>query len=205
MISLVGMIVCAIGFIGFASWHFWPVQTDPKLPEKTAVAVPSVPAPPSAPSVALRFVYPKAPALVIVNDSEAVARDIKWTVVLWNLDLPDRDEPLPIPVTAFDWIRAHNLSGPQGLFGGALVPPLLKPGNRLFGTASVVCPDCDRGRTYIVYIVWDQGGWYSEIEDEKSGNVIIPVNLKGESRAAYFAMLVESAAPASRVPIGPLQ
>jgi hypothetical protein len=41
------------------------------------------------PDVSLRFVYPKSPALVLTNNSEVNARDIKWTVALFNMDLPD--------------------------------------------------------------------------------------------------------------------
>src|SRR5437867_4452348 len=83
--------------------------------------------------------------LVIVNSSGSLARDIKWIVVLWNMDLPDRDDPLPIPVSTFDWIKPHQEGGPQNLFSGANVAPLLKPGDRLFGSASVNCPNCVRG------------------------------------------------------------
>ena len=66
------------------------------------------------PDVALRFVYPKSPALVLVNQSAVIARDIKWTVVLWNMDLPDRNDPLPIPVSTFDWITDNSMI-PKGL------------------------------------------------------------------------------------------
>jgi len=128
------------------------------------------------PDVALHFVHPKAPALVITNLSDAVARDIKWAIAVWNMDIPDRNDPLPIPVSTFDWIKAHDEGGPQGLFHGPLVAPLLKPGNRLFGSASVACPECIRGRTYIIYIELGNGGWFSEVENETSGQIIIPPN-----------------------------
>lgn len=150
----------------------------------------------------LRFVYPAAPALVIENPSDLVARDIKWMVVLWNMDLPDRNDPLPLPVTLFDWIKPHEESGPQGLFNNALVAPLVGPGNRLFGSASVNCPDCSRGRTYIVHIVFGQGGWVSEVEDKKAGEILIPPKFSRDRREEYFKAL-EAAAPASlRIPIG---
>jgi hypothetical protein len=34
------------------------------------------------PDLALRFVYPASPALIIVNQSAVIAKDIKWAVVL---------------------------------------------------------------------------------------------------------------------------
>jgi hypothetical protein len=78
----------------------------------------------------------------------------------------------------------------------------LKEGNRLFGSASVVCPECAKGRTYIVYIVWGDSGWFSEVENEKSGKIIIPSNFLKTSRIEYFKAL-EAAVPAqSRMAIG---
>jgi len=151
--------------------------------------------------VGLRFVYPKSPALKIVNLSDSLARDIKWMVVVWNMDLPDRNDPLPIPVSKFDWVKAHNEGGPQNLFNTTSVSPLLKPGNRLFGMASVDCTTCSRGRTYIVNIIWGQGGWVAEVEDEKSGMVFIPLNLLKDSRVNFFKILEVKAAENLRVPI----
>ena len=155
------------------------------------------------PDVALRFVYPKSPALILDNQSAVIARDIKWTVLLWNMDLPDRNDPLPIPVSTFDWLRPHDQGGPQNLFGSPHVAPLLKPGNRLFGSAAVICPECARGRTYIVYIVWNDSGWFSEVEHVKSGTPFEPLNsnfLK-EGRIAHFNALKLMAPAQSRTPI----
>jgi len=174
-------------------------RESPKTPQPPRKSLPTVV---RMPEVSLRFVYPKSPALVIVNPSDSVARDIKWALALWNMDLPDRNDPLPIPISTFDWIKPHDEGGPENLFGTPLVAPLLKPGNRLFGCATVDCPGCSRGRTYIVYIVWDQDGWFSEINVDKPGKLIIPRNVLRESREAYFKSL-EAAVPGSaRIPIG---
>jgi len=158
--------------------------------------------PSEPPDVALRFVRPKSPVLMIINQSAVIARDIKWTVQLWNIDLPDRNDPLPIPYQTFDWLRPKDEGGPQNLFGGPLVAPLLKPGNRLFGTAAVSCPECARGRTYIVHIVWGESGWYSEVEDEKSGRVFVPANGLEPGRTAYFKTLEATVPLQARIPIG---
>lgn len=149
----------------------------------------------------LRFVYPKEPALIIANPSDVIARDIKWFVALWNMDLPDRNDPLPIPVSTFDWIKAHEEGGPLSLFDSPLVTPLLKPGDRLFGSASADCPECARGRTYIVYIVLGKGGWFSEVENEKLGKILIPNNFLKESREAYFKALESLVPVKSRITI----
>jgi hypothetical protein len=153
------------------------------------------------PDVSLRFIYPKEPSLMLINNSEVIARDIKWTVILWNMDLPDRNDPLPIPVSTFDWLKPHTEGGPQDLFTSGLVAPLLKPGNRLFGSATVTCPACARGRTYVVSIVWGEGGWVAEVEDDKSGDIIIPKNFLKETRIKYFNELQEIVPIRPRAPI----
>jgi hypothetical protein len=80
---------------------------------------------PIPPEVTLQFVYPQSPALQLINISNKVARDIKYMVTMWNLDLPERVEPLLIPVSTFDWIRPHEASGPQSLFFAPQVASLL--------------------------------------------------------------------------------
>lgn len=73
------------------------------------LAVLKAKAPPAAapPNVEARFVYDGDPNLVIMNVSDAIARNIKWAVGVWDLDLPERNDPLPIPIATFDWIRPH--------------------------------------------------------------------------------------------------
>lgn len=151
--------------------------------------------------IALSFVYPKSPALVLINQSPVIAKDIKWTVVLWNMDLPDRNDPLPIPVSTFDWIRPNSEGGPQNIFSSPTVESLLSPGNRLFGSASVCSPESIRGRTYIVYIVWGKNGWYAEVENEKSGKILIPHNFSKDNRDEYFRTLETLAPVQLRIPI----
>jgi hypothetical protein len=154
------------------------------------------------PDVALRFVYPKNPALQLVNISDKTARDIKFTVAVWNIDLPDRRDPLPIPVATFDFLRAGQVSGPEGVFTSPLVAPLVKTGDRLFGSAAVTCPECSRGRTFAVSIVWGEGGWFAEIPNEKSGGIIVPRHFTQEELAVYFDQYPKTIPNESRVPIG---
>jgi len=153
------------------------------------------------PEVGLRFVYSTDPSLMIVNQSAVVARDIKWMVVLWNRDLPDRNDPLPIPVSTFDWLKGHTEGGPQNLFDSPSVSPLLKQGNHLVGSASVTCPTCSPGRTYIVSIIWGTSGWFSEVENEKSGNVLVPSHFDKESRTKYFEAIEVNVPAEKRIPI----
>ena len=153
------------------------------------------------PDVSLRLVYPEDPALVLENNTDTVAKDIKWMVILFNMDRPDRNDPLPIPISTFDWIRPHAATGPQNLFGSALVSPLLQPGNRLFGSASVSCATCSRGHSYYVYVEWGKGGWFAEVEGEKSGSPLIPQNSLKPSRMEYFDRGLSAVPASARVPI----
>lgn len=153
------------------------------------------------PDVTLRFVHLKGPGLQLKNQSDVVARDIKYSVVLWNLDLPDRLDPLPIPVSSFDWIKPYAVGGPQNVFFTPLVTPLLHPGDRLFGSAAVSCPECGRGHTYVVSIVWGQGGWFAEMPEEKEGVALIPSRPTKETIGNYVKELLSRAPEHSRITI----
>jgi hypothetical protein len=141
-----------------------------------------------------------------------VAYQIKWTVVLWNLDdprtytnpnpVPNAHDPLSIPVSMFDFLRPHSFGGPLNLFDSPLVAPYIKPGNRLCGSASVICPDCGRGRTFIVYIEWGKGGWFAEISGLTSGGILSPKHLLKEEVGDYCNKLLVTIPESARVPIG---
>ena len=172
---------------------------------------PIIPIPPELPDVTLRFVNAKAPALLLINKSGKLAKQIKWTVKVWDLDdpttyfntapAPDAHDPLPIKVDTFNFLSPHSTSGPQNLFGSDLVAPFVKPGHQLFGSASVVCPDCARGHTFFVYIEWGKDGWYYEVASETSGNVFIPKHLTASEVKAYFVSARSMMPRGSRIPI----
>lgn len=151
------------------------------------------------PDVALRFVYSKSPALVGVNRSDVAAKEVSYGVILWNLDLPDRIDPLPIPTEKFGWIRPREESGPMNLFDRPQVSSLLKPGNRLMGVASISCAECITSRQYIVYIVWGEHGWFLErVTNDTSFVNVVPTKWDDpKSMQAYYKWL-ESEAPLQR-------
>ena len=154
------------------------------------------------PVVAGRFVYPTHPALLLVNQSDVVARDIKYAPALWNLDtLPTSHSGLPIPAGTFDWIPARKAGGPMNLFETPNVAPLIAAGNRIFGTVAVSCPECTRGYTYWVYIVWGQGGWHSEIKDKTDGAVLVPRGITNEQLKSVLIRQMESIPESERITI----
>jgi hypothetical protein len=161
---------------------------------------PIMPIPPEVPDVTLRFVYAKAPALLLINKSGKLAKQIRWIVKVWDLDDPTT-EPLPIKIDTVDFLRPHSTSGPQNLLGSVLVAPFMKPGHQLFGWASVVCPDCARGHTFFVYIEWGKGGWYYEIASETSGDIFIPKHLTASEVKAYFVSARSMMPQGARIPI----
>jgi hypothetical protein len=120
--------------------------------------------PKAPPDIGAMLVYAKAPALLMVSVSDAVIRDPKYQVLLWNLD-GDHADALQIPVytASGDYIRARESIGPFGILSSPGVSPFIKQGNRLFGYMTVTCPDCLRTKEYWVYIDCGTGGWYSEL------------------------------------------
>ena len=169
------MIVGGILFFAGSIWLGISNQKSERNEGAVATGGLTLPLPAHGPEVSLRFFSPMAPLLEIVNNSDVTARQIKFSVILWNLGKPTEKNPLPIPVRTFDFVRPHLKSGAQSVVDRISG---LDNGARLFGSISVECPDCVRGRTYWIYIVWGVGGWYAEIIDLTSGGIMVPFNMK---------------------------
>lgn len=156
------------------------------------------------PLVGLKIVYKKMPAVGCVNESDAIARDIRWELVLWNKDTLDLN-PLPIPSQACDWLRPRDEGGPFLL--ARWLDAL--PGAHLIGTATISCPNCITGRTYVVSIVVGQGGWYSELNLSTPGMLLVPTHLDTEAGRARFPNFLDGledlVPPTKRTPIEDMQ
>ena len=153
------------------------------------------------PDVTLVLASPESPAVMLVNASDAVAREIKYWAAIWNLETR---QVLPIPVASFDYIRPHEAGGPQAFFGLPNVDATLKAGNRLAGVVSVTCPNCVASHSYWVYVIWGQGGWFSKIPDGHSpslARLLKAVPDIAENPNRFFADIP----PGDRVSIPPLQ
>lgn len=148
--------------------------------------------------VALRLVYPKSPALIIANSSQEIAREIKFAFAIWNLNSPAPTQPLPIPIATFDWIPPRAEGGPETIF----LPSMnIHHGDHLIGSMSVICPNCKRGKTYVVSINWGEGGWYSEVSEQKSGDLIVPKTLNTEGLRKFADFIETQSSHLSRIPI----
>jgi hypothetical protein len=120
------------------------------------------------PDLSIRLVYPNAFALIIHNDSTVLAREAKYWFGIWNLDHLDVHKNciiLPIPSAEADWIKPGETAGPVAVLSLPTVAPLIKPKDRLFGFIGLNCPECVSVRTYFVYAVSGEGGWYYRIPD----------------------------------------
>lgn len=152
------------------------------------------------PLVGLKIVGAKGPGVACTNESDVIARDILWEVVIWNRDTLEL-QPLPIPTQKCDWLRPRDESAPFDIshwFGQ------LKPGTHLVGSAIISCPNCITGRTYILSIVVGEGGWFSEVSPGpgKGGKLLVPLNAESEDGRAKFLDALEAAVPADkRIPI----
>ncbi len=152
------------------------------------------------PMVGLKIVHAKSPAVACINESDAIARDILWGIVLWNRDTLEV-QTLPIPTEKCDWLRPHDEGAPVRISSWFTE---LKPGTRLMGTATISCPNCVTGRTYIVSITVGEGGWFSEttFDPGMQGKFLAPVKLQPGAEMAKFFNELEVLAPAnSRIPI----
>jgi hypothetical protein len=115
------------------------------------------------PDISLKLVHPNGLAIIFVNESDVIIREPKYIPAMWNFDRENWNEPLPVPVTSGDWIRAKEALGPQAFITQPRVGPLVKQGDRLFGIVQVTCPNCVRTKAYWVYAVHGVSGWYSEM------------------------------------------
>lgn len=126
------------------------------------------------PDIAVRLVSRKELTVALLNVSPPgiLVTDPKFTIVIWNLDLPDRDEPIPdgrLITKTFDrkWIRQEETFIVLRFTRVPEIAALIKTGDRLFGWIAATCPDCVKTKTYWIYTIHGQGGWYSELPQGK--------------------------------------
>lgn len=154
---------------------------------------------PAEPEVTLRFVGRTSPDLQLTNISDVTADHVKYMVVAFDADAADEDKLLKIPATEFGFLTAHNSSLPINLFDLPANPSsVVKAGDRIFGSASVSCPTCSRGHTFLFNITLGNGGWYIERKDVSNGNFIAPAN---KAQLKEFGKWIQGLTDAERISI----
>jgi hypothetical protein len=138
---------------------------------------------PEEPEVTLSFAVEKDGDIQLHNVSGATANNIKWGIVGFNLSqFPQNKQPLQIPISIFDFLPARASSG--------LINTFRRPGlgahdgDKFFGSASVVCPSCKRGHTYVFFFTLGTGGWYGEELKIADGSFVTPGNMDQLPQAA---------------------
>jgi hypothetical protein len=129
----------------------------------------------AAPKVTLKLVDPAHPALLLINETGFVAKDVEFAIALWKAETLEelyasegKGPATLLPREAF---------GPLDLFNPSKISLAPKPGDKLVGNLSVSCRICARGYSYWVYIDWGKGGWYSEIAGIGDGKLVVPKGL----------------------------
>jgi hypothetical protein len=156
------------------------------------------------PDVTACLIYPSSPALVLLNTSDQVAEQIKYSFALFDLDSADRKQPLQIPVATFDFIKGKSVGGPQDILSTLRSPTSVKAGDKVIGSLGISCPKCAVGHTYWISLVVGQGGWFSELRGETSGNWVVPLIQLGktpEIAVDNLAGWIANVPDAERVPV----
>jgi len=122
------------------------------------------------PDISLRIVNPQAMSIVVVNDSKAIIRDARYSFIVWNLEA-DKADSFPIIDRTADWIRPTEFIYPESFLSPAQISSFVKNGDRLIGIADAGCPDCLRTKSYWVYLIHGQGGWFAESPENKYPNI----------------------------------
>jgi hypothetical protein len=113
-------------------------------------------------------------------DSRESANEPKRFFGLWDINHPffyhERPgvvQALPLAFkTEMDFVFHNSRQGPMDIIDTPQAIAHVKPGDRLFGLADVMCLNCDRERSYWVYFEVGVGGWYAEMEKPPWGGTI---------------------------------
>jgi hypothetical protein len=156
----------------------------------------------SRPAVALTFASPLEATISIWNTSSVVVHDPKYTVVLLNVDDPATfPDPLPIPTAKADYIQPQRRWGPNQMIGQNKVKARVKPGNRLVGWVSVLCPTC-QARHYWLYIQHGASGWFAAMEEDEFPDMAkISSIIKEKVPETFFKSFMATVPEAKRIPL----
>jgi hypothetical protein len=205
----IATIIIVIAVVILAGLFTWTRRETlaPTPPDLHGVLIPDTKPTPERADITAKFVYPDSIALVLMNYSQAPVRDPGYFMMLWNLDSPGRD-PLPIPSQNFngDRIIPNQEMVPLAIVTLKKVAPLVKKGDRLFGFVTVTCPDCLRPRSYYVYAVHGDRGWFTELPIGRNPDVNGLIQALPKIREDPESTFTNSGIPLSvRHPIGEYQ
>jgi len=154
---------------------------------------------PDLPAVSFRVINLKSIGISASNTYNVIAKDVRYDLTAWDLDL-DKDDSLCIFSHSEPWIRPGENVYPYSFVARKEVAPLVKNGDKLLGLASISCPECIATKSYLVFAINGQGGWFFEYPKGMSPNLpkiskLIPAIRKNPEK--YFSDIPLSA----RIPI----
>jgi len=200
-----GILICGyIAAVILFLLGWWQAAQQEKAAAATQklLATLANPKPLELPDITMRLVDPESPAIQIINTSNAVAHTVRYSSFLFNIDANNHDESLlKVPTSGPDFIRPHSVDGLPSVLFGSLALPYLKAGDRIFGTISLLCPECKRGRTFLIFIVWEKGGWFSELTDIDDGKGYLPPKGQKYWNVDVVNQITDSIPTSSRIEI----
>ena len=146
-----------------------PAPKNPDIPK------PKPKPPKSPPDAIIAIVNPSYPGVLLSNRGQSLMREPRYSVSIFDLDVPSVNGTYvslsaDIPSFKDGWIKPKENSGPYFLFIRGREP---RAGDRLFGIARTTCPDCPTERMYWIYMIYREGGWYSELQKGKPSRSIL--------------------------------
>ncbi len=148
------------------------------------------------PDIKIEVINALQPDIKMKNVGNYTANVVRYAVAIFNLDATNHYEPLPILGNGADFIHPGQ-SQVNDLFSG--VASLIPAGSHLFGSIGVSCENCIRGRTYWIDVHWQQGGWFSELVDERDGATKVPHGTL--DMANLYPFILQSIPTKNRTPI----
>jgi len=181
--------------------------TEPKSPSAKKPVSAKLP-----PSVSMRF-FVQAGELrfAIWNGGDETAQNPKYSFGLADFTNqyyphyksdPDSSEPLPIPTNLVnDYVKPHVGLGNFAVLND-LTMQYVKPGDKLFGMATISCMNCPGDRTIWLYWEVGHGGWIAPFSHQNIGNGPFKgPSLSNEQIDFWLSKFVH---PNARIPILPM-
>lgn len=179
-------------------------QLPPTQTRTHAIAPARTSPPAAAPELCIEVVSPTSVAWIVRNCGSVIAREPRVIPVMLNLNRAKSSDGgydfLRVPSRTFDrndWIKPGAGLGPFGIESIPAVSATLVRGDRVAGFIRADCPECrGNGRSYWVYWVVGEGGWYSEVPNGASISTtgfarVVPTLV--ESPDLFFGDIPESA------------
>ncbi len=118
---------------------------------------------------------PASPVFWLYNEGEEPAERPKYGFVIYDLDEGEVEQPrriLQLPFQVFDdYILPKNALGPWQILGLSKRAREVPLGHHVFGYVTIQCFNCPHLRTYWLYFVNGQSGWFRE-ESESEAAVV---------------------------------